>query len=163
MTEIYSNPLNSIHIPSVSPCQMKSHEAKPYQSKSYRDILPAHEQRQQTPTTFTYKISTGFRRQHCNPPLWFDLHFHDFVVTLVLKAICRPGDLYGIDMVDMENRLQAWSKQLPDVVNQHPDCPHGTTEELCSYFAQIPLESHVCLLSVSVSESTHRTTTLTLE
>ncbi|NJK38211.1 MAG: hypothetical protein HC835_15755 [Oscillatoriales cyanobacterium RM2_1_1] len=104
----------------------------------------------------------SFSRQHCNPPIWFDLHVHTFEVTLELKALCQPGDLYGLDMVEMENCLALWIDQLPEVINQHSACPHGTTEELCLYFAQISLEPHVQLLKVSVSETPNRITTLNL-
>ena len=48
-------------------------------------------------------------------------------------------------MVEMEQRLQEWGERLPIIVNDCSLCPGGTTEELCCYFASIPLESHVKL------------------
>ncbi|MGL5082228.1 MAG: 6-carboxytetrahydropterin synthase [Microcoleaceae cyanobacterium] len=127
-----------------------------------QNVIPPHQQHQQGAITFTYCIKGSFRRQHCNPPIWFDLHVHTFEVTLELQAICQPGDLYGLDMVEMENRLAFWIEQLPAVINQHPACPHGTTEEICLYFAQIPVDSHGQLLKVSVSETPNRITILKL-
>lgn len=102
------------------------------------------------------------RRQHCNPPIWTDYHFHSFEISLELSATCQPGDLYGLDIVEMESKLHLWGEQLPEKINEHPACPHGTTEEMCLYFAEIPLEPHVKLLGVSVSETPNRATTLRL-
>lgn len=112
------------------------------------------------PILFHYEISTTVRRQHFNPPIWTDAHYHDFRVTLHLQALLEPAAMYGIDMVEAEQRLHGWAEQLPEVVNNHPDCGGGTTEELCLYFAQMPLEAHMELLRVDVSEVPERVTSL---
>ena len=109
---------------------------------------------------YEYRISAHFRRRHCNPPLWYDAHAHDFTVTLTLAASRPPTGLYGLDMIALERDLTAWTTALPEVLNECDRCPHGTTEELCHYFAELPLEAHVRLLSVSVAESPERITIL---
>lgn len=128
------------------------HNTLPIEPDSYREAL-----------TFNYTIKVKFHRQHCNPPLWTDLHFHTFEVTLELEAVCQPRDLYGLDMVEVENQLYLWAEQLPEIVNEHPLCPHGTTEEMCLYFTKIPVDSHIKILSASVSETPNRVTTLKLQ
>lgn len=129
---------------------------------AYRNILSASPSPQSQPITFLYTIKTTLHRQHFNPPIWHDPHFHHFEITLELQATCYPGDLYGLDMVEVENQLQNWAEMLPHIINEHPLCPHGTTEEMCIYFAQIPLDSHIHILQVSVSETPNRVTTLPL-
>ncbi|GEM_PF-1311263 len=112
------------------------------------------------PILFHYQISIKVRRQHYNPPIWTDAHYHDFRVTLHLQAVLETTAMYGIDMVEAEQRLRDWAAQLPEVVNNHPTCGGGTTEELCLYFAQIPLDSHIDLLRVDVAEVPERITSL---
>ncbi|AGY56563.1 hypothetical protein [Gloeobacter kilaueensis] len=111
---------------------------------------------------YEYRIAAGFRRRHANPPLWHDRHEHEFTVTLELAAFRPPTGLYGLDMVALEEQLKRWTAAIPPVLNDCPLCPHGTTEELCHYFASLPLESHVQLLAVSVAESPERVTILRL-
>lgn len=65
-------------------------------------------------------------------------------------------------MVEVEKRLQAWAGRLPALVNECVECPLGTTEQLCLYFAQMPLEAHIKIISVSVSETSNRVTQLCL-
>lgn len=139
------------------PPSLKSAQNIPYQG-----IIPPENQVRSQAATFNYTIKATLRRQHCNPPIWTDFHLHTFEIILELAATCQPGDLYGLDMVEMENQLYLWAEQLPEKINQHPLCPHGTTEEMCLYFARIPVEPHVKLLSVSVSETPNRVTTLRL-
>lgn len=139
------------------PTHLKDPEKIPYQG-----IIPLEKQVHHQPITFNYTIKATFFRQHCNPPIWTDFHYHTFEIILELAAICQPGDLYGLDMVEMENKLNLWAEKLPEKINEHPLCPHGTTEEMCFYFAQIPVEPHVKLLSVSISETPSRVTTLQL-
>lgn len=110
------------------------------------------------PILFHYQISATIRRQHFNPPIWTDAHYHDFRVTLHLQAMLEPAAMYGIDMVEVEQRLRGWAEQLPEVVNNHPTCGGGTTEELCLYFAQMPLDVHIALLRVDVAEVPERVT-----
>jgi hypothetical protein len=139
------------------PASLKHSQTIPYQG-----IISLENQVHHQPVTFNYTIKATLRRQHCNPPIWTNFHYHTFEIILELAAICQPGDLYGLDMVEMENKLYIWAEQLPEKINEHPLCPHGTTEEMCLYFAQIPVEPHVKLLSVSVSETSNRVTTLKL-
>lgn len=115
------------------------------------------------PILFHYEISTIIRRQHFNPPIWTDAHYHDFRVTLHLQAMLESAAMYGIDMVEVEQRLRGWAEQLPEVVNNHPTCEGGTTEELCLYFAQMPLDAHMDLLRVDVSEVSERVTSLIVD
>lgn len=128
----------------------------------YRNVISLNDQVYQEPLIFTYQIRTILHRQHFNPPIWTDAHFHDFEITLELEAVRYPEDLYGLDMVEMENQLQRWAKQLPEIINDHPLCPHGTTEEMCVYFSRIPVDPHIKILQVSVSETPNRVTTLRL-
>ena len=111
---------------------------------------------------FDYQIRATLRRKHHNPPIWMENHWHDFQITLHLRAQRNPSDMYGLDMVDMEQRLQEWGERLPIMVNDFPLCPGGTTEELCSYFASIPLDSDVTLIGVSVAENSERLTYLSI-
>lgn len=128
----------------------------------YRNIISKDDQVYQEALIFTYQIKTTLHRQHFNPPIWTDAHFHDFEITLELEAVRYPEDLYGLDMVEMENLLQLWAKQLPPIINNHPLCPHGTTEEMCLYFSRIPVDHPIKIIQVSVSETPNRVTTLRL-
>lgn len=129
---------------------------------AYRNILPASTAEGSQPVTFLYMIKTSLNRQHYNPPIWHEPHFHLFEITLELEAVCYPEDLYGLDMVEVENQLKNWAELLPEIINEHPICSHGTTEQMCVYFAQIPLDPHIKLRQVSVSETPNRVTTLPL-
>ena len=111
---------------------------------------------------FDYQIRATLRRKHHNPPIWMENHWHDFQITLHLRAQRNPSDMYGLDMVDMEQRLQEWGERLPIIVNDFPLCPGGTTEELCCYFASIPLDSDVTLIGVYVAENSERLTYLSI-
>ena len=113
---------------------------------------------------FEYFISGNFYRQHSNPPLWTDYHYHDFQVTLQLKSVCNQKDLYGVDMIEAQKILDAVCQRLPNKINELPECANGTTEQLCLYFAsQIKFnDPQVCLESVSVSETPERVTKLNL-
>ena len=125
-------------------------------------MLPSELQVIKQSLIFDYQIRAVLRRQHHNPPIWIENHWHDFQVTLHLRAQRNPSDMYGLDMVEMEQRLQEWGGRLPIIVNDCPLCPGGTTEELCCYFASIPLESHVTLIGVSVAENPERLTYLSI-
>ncbi|UFP95264.1 hypothetical protein ISF26_03155 [Gloeobacter morelensis MG652769] len=130
---------------------------------AYLQAVPPEEQVHQGAIRYAYRIGARFRRRHANPPLWHDRHEHDFAVTLDLAAVRPSTGLYGLDMVALEQQLQQWVAALPEVLNDCPLCPHGTTEELCHYFATLALEPHVSLLAVSVAESPERVTILRLE
>jgi hypothetical protein len=112
---------------------------------------------------YEYRIATQFTRKHCNPPLWNNHHEHTFSVALELAANRPETGLFGLDMCEVERSLIAWAAVLPEVLNDCPRCPHGTTEELCHYFASLPLATHIELLRVSVSETQERTTILRLK
>ena len=111
---------------------------------------------------FDYSIQYTLTRSHSNPPVSLNIHPHDFCITLELRAERQPPDIYGLDMIRVERQLQTYANQLPDVVNDHPDIPAGTTEQLCEFFSRIPLESHIQLVSVSVAECPERVTRLKL-
>lgn len=63
-------------------------------------------------------------------------------------------------MIEAEKLLNQWANAIPEVVNELPTCPGGTTEEMCLYFAQIPMADHIQITSVSVSETPERVTIL---
>lgn len=131
----------------------------------YRKVKPANTQFSTSAPViyFEYEISAGFTRLHCNPPLWTDLHPHDFKVTLHLEAPRYATDLYGMDMVEAENLLKLAIADLPPAINDSPDCPDGTTEQLCLYFAKMQFpDPEVRLKSVKVSECPERATILRL-
>lgn len=157
-------PLSIFLFPSITmKSEFRSHYPQEWQEKStipYHNIVEVNEQVYREPLTFNYTIKTTLHRQHFNPPIWWDCHFHNFEISLELQAVRQPEDLYGLDMVEMENQLQVWAKQLPEIINDHPLCPHGTTEEMCLYISQIPIDSHIQILRVSVSETPNRVTTL---
>ncbi len=109
---------------------------------------------------FEYLISAQFYRQHSNPPLWTDYHYHNFQVTLTLTSPCNKADLYGVDMIEAQKILEAVCEQIPSKVNELPECINGTTEQLCLYFAsQVRFKDpQVQIKSVSVSETPERVT-----
>lgn len=115
-----------------------------------------------TTTIYDYRISAAFTREHSNPPLCHQRHSHDFTVTLHLQAVRPVNGLYGLDMIAFETALQHLAAALPSIINDHPDCPHGTTEELCHYFSRLPLDAHIRLLTVAVGETPERVTILAL-
>lgn len=115
-----------------------------------------------SPTIFHYQISAKLRRQHFNPPIWTDSHYHDFRVTLHLRAVRGVSAIYGVDMVEQENLLKFFCDALPDVVNDHPLCSGGTTENLCEYFATMQFDPHIELLQVDIAETRDRITSLQL-
>ena len=107
---------------------------------------------------FEYDICYTLTRLHYNPPIALDAHPHDFLITLHLRAQRISPNIYGLDMVKLEHELKDYAEQLPSTVNDHPRVPTGTTEELCEYFATMPLAPHIQLLSVSVGECPERLT-----
>lgn len=79
-----------------------------------------------------------------------------------MRAVCRSTDLYGLDMVEVQRILVHFAESLPEVINDSPHIPLGTTEQLCLYFLGLKtlLDPHISIVSVSVSEETGRVTTL---
>jgi 6-pyruvoyl tetrahydropterin synthase len=115
---------------------------------------------------FEYEIASSFERFHNNPPLWQDFHSHVFEVRLTFQSRQNPGDLYGLDMIEMQQKLKALISKIPPIVNNLPGCESGTTEALCSFFANIRTliaDSLIRLIKVSVSETSDRVTTLLLQ
>jgi 6-pyruvoyl-tetrahydropterin synthase len=104
---------------------------------------------------FDYQISATFRRKHFNLP-HADHHYHDFRVTLHLQAERHKGEMYGLDMCEVERLLQATCDRIPDVVNDL--ISSGTTEEMCLWFGFISLPSNVKLIQVDVAETPERVT-----
>ena len=92
-----------------------------------------------------------------------DIHAHDFRIMLQLRAERRPSELYGLDMVNVEQQLKHYADQFPPLINDHPQTPKGTTEEMCEYFSHMPLGPHIQLLAVSVSECPERVTRLIVQ
>jgi 6-pyruvoyl-tetrahydropterin synthase len=129
---------------------------------SYLTAISSEAQIHRGQIRYEYRIACHFTRKHCNPPLWNNLHEHTFSVVLELAANRPETGLFGLDMCVIEKSLIHWAEALPEVLNDCSQCPHGTTEELCHYFASLGLEPHIELLSVSVSEAPERTTILRL-
>lgn len=135
------------------PLELQRSEIAPYLVVSRRA-----RGRRESSTLFHYRISYSFRRKHFNPPIWLDAHEHEFEVRLHLQAVRSPSSLYGLDMVEVESLLKFFAEALPEVVNDHPAMPGGTTEEMCEYFAAIELDPHIQVLQVDVSEVSQRVT-----
>ncbi|MBW4515728.1 MAG: hypothetical protein KME11_10930 [Timaviella obliquedivisa GSE-PSE-MK23-08B] len=115
---------------------------------------------------FEYEIASSFERFHSNPPLWQDFHSHIFEVRLTFQSRQNSGDLYGLDMIEMQQKLEALISKIPPTVNHLPGCEAGTTEALCSFFADIRIviaDPLIRLIKVSVSETRDRVTTLLLQ
>jgi hypothetical protein len=115
---------------------------------------------------FEYEIASSFERFHSNPPLWQDFHSHIFEVRLTFQSRQNPGDLYGLDMIEMQQKLEVLISKIPPTVNNLPGCESGTTEALCSFFADIRAlvtDPLIQLIKVSVSETGDRVTTLLLQ
>ena len=148
--------------------QARSHypaNARINQPAPYRQVKPANTQFPKAAPVilFEYEISADFTRLHYNPPLWLDLHPHDFKVTLHLESPCYATDLYGVDMVEAENLLKLAIADLPPGINDSPDCPDGTTEQLCLYFAKIQFpDPEIRIKAVKVYECPERATILRL-
>jgi hypothetical protein len=69
-------------------------------------------------------------------------------------------------MIEMQQKLEALISKIPPIVNNLPGCESGTTEALCSFFANIRTliaDSLIRLIKVSVSETSDRVTTLLLQ
>jgi hypothetical protein len=141
------------------PSQLQHNESPPYRQLDGQ-LLEQLSQRQEC--WFYYQISYTFRRQHSNPPIWTDAHWHEFEVKLHLRALRDRSSMYGIDMIEVESLLKDWSEQLPQLVNDHPLVKGGTTEDLCQYFAQIKLDPHIEVVAVEVGETPNRVTGLYL-
>jgi 6-pyruvoyl-tetrahydropterin synthase len=141
---------------------MDQSQARSHYPEALREVPAAYRQvgGQRQPVIFNYAISHTFTRHHANPPIWHDAHPHEFRVTLHLQAMRGTASMYGIDMIEVENLLKYFCQELPAIINQHPACSGGTTEEMCSFFARIPLDSHITLLRVDVAENSDRVTSL---
>ena len=63
-------------------------------------------------------------------------------------------------MVETENNLIQWLKTLPQLVNDWPDCPLGTTEEMAVFVANNfeVLDPLAVIQQVEISETPNRTT-----
>lgn len=112
---------------------------------------------------FEYQIGAKFKRKHSNPPIWTDVHEHEFEVVFYLRALKLPTDLYGIDMVEVEQLVQCAIADIPELINDLSHCSNGTTEQLCQYFAELNLfDPQIEVIAVSVSECPERITLLRL-
>jgi 6-pyruvoyl-tetrahydropterin synthase len=130
--------------------------------QAYLTALSPHEQVNHGQILYEYQISTRIKRRHFNPPLWVDIHPHEYAITLHLSAARTESGLFGLDMIEVENALREWAELLPEIVNDCSLCPHGTTEEMCHYFTRLPLAEHITLTAVSIAESPERVTLLRL-
>ncbi len=110
-------------------------------------------------------MSVDFTREHCNPPIWTDYHSHDFRLVVELSSLCFEGDLYGVDMIEVEELIKQIISKIPTKINELKECPNGTTEQLCKYFANKIKFSDRCIKikSISVSETPNRVTKLCLK
>jgi hypothetical protein len=65
-------------------------------------------------------------------------------------------------MFEAEKALSIFCSHIPEKINEMPECPNGTTEQLCHYFLSTIkfVDERVKLLSVSVCENNNRETTL---
>ncbi len=134
----------------------------------YRNALKTHAiessnaQTFKHPLVFDYRIGCQLLRRHYNPPVWLDSHPHRFSIEVTLRAVCHPCDLYGVDMVEAQRLLTHFAESLPEVINDSPYVPLGTTEQLCLYFFGLKtlLDRHIKIVEVSVSEETGRITSL---
>ncbi|MBT9313210.1 hypothetical protein [Leptothoe kymatousa] len=63
-------------------------------------------------------------------------------------------------MVETENNLIQWLRTLPKLVNDWPDCPLGTTEEMAVFVANRfeVLDPLAVIQQVEISETPNRTT-----
>jgi 6-pyruvoyl-tetrahydropterin synthase len=148
----------------------RSHYPSSYSSDSpvYRNALKTYASESSSPQTFKHPLAFDYRiayqltRLHYNPPIWLDSHPHRFSVELTLRAVCRSNDLYGLDMVEVQRILTHFAESLPEVINDSPHIPLGTTEQLCLYFFGLKalLDPHITIVSVSVSEECGRVTSL---
>lgn len=116
------------------------------------------------PQYFAYVVSVDFTRKHCNPPIWTDYHSHDFRLVVELSSPCKKGDLYGVDMIEAEETIRQITGEIPLKINDLEECPNGTTEQLCKYFAnKIQFsDRRIKIISISVSETPNRITKLCL-
>lgn len=126
----------------------------------YLSVIAPDAQANRRELTFEYKIRYQLRRQHFNPPLFQQSHVHVFGIEITFQAVCGAADLYGIDIIEHENKLQNWAERLPSIINEFPLLPIGTTEDMCWYFSQIPTEERVKVLAVAIDETPERTTIL---
>jgi hypothetical protein len=83
-----------------------------------------------------------------------------FGIEITFQAVCGAADIYGIDIIEYENKVQNWAEALPPVINEYPSLPIGATEDMCWYFSQIPTEDRVKVLAVAIDETPERTTIL---
>lgn len=128
----------------------------------YRQIVSADSQVHRSSVTFQYRISYRLRRQHYNPPIWTQVHYHTFDISILLESVRSANDMYGVDIVEWESRLQQWAESIPATVNDLPGYELGTTEDMCIYISKIPLDDHIKIIQVSVSETPQRVTILNL-
>lgn len=142
--------------------QARSHypeNFRTYKTPPYRKIIFADPQVDRSAVTFYYDISYTVTKFHCNPPIWEDIHPHDFKITLSIKSIRYPEDMYGIDTVEVEKVLKFECELLPNVINEV--IPSGTTEDICLYFSSLKLpDKNSKIIRISVSETPERTTIL---
>lgn len=85
---------------------------------------------------FGYRIQAQIARLHSNPPIFNDIHPHQFTVVLQLEADRKDGELYGLNMCDIEAELNQVLSSLPQYINDHPLIPNGTTEQFCEWLSK---------------------------
>lgn len=99
-------------------------------------------------------------RLHANPPIWNELHPHNFSVTIELVSITQPDDMYGVDMVEAENALKEIVNNFPQPINEL--IPSGTTEAIAQYILDqfTLLDPVIKVIWVGVGETPSRLTIL---
>ena len=119
----------------------------------------------QTATAFSYEIKGCFRRFYSSTGLKIDEEWNEFEVTLVIGAVRGVGDRVGLNTVKAEKALHMLINEIPQAIGDMPECPNGTIEELCEFFAglsQVFDSRSTRLLAVKLAESGTRSVVLNL-
>ncbi len=151
------------NIPEVRVERARSHypvDSRYARTPPYRKVILTNPQTDQRQIVFRYRVTTVARFEHHNPPIWATPHPHDFTFTICCESPKSTADIYGCDMVETENNLIQWLKTLPKLVNDWPDCPLGTTEEMAVFVANRfeVLDPLAVIQQVEISETPNRTT-----
>ena len=119
----------------------------------------------QAAIAFSYEIKGCFGRFYSSTGLKIDEQWNEFEVTLVIGAVRGVGDRVGLNTDRAEKALHLLIAEIPQVIGEMPECPNGTIEELCEFFAglsQVFDSRSTRLLAVKVAESGTRSVVLNL-
>jgi hypothetical protein len=137
------------------PANLRDSKESPYLS-----AIAPDSQNPKRALKFESKICHTFKRRHFNPPIWIDVHWHNFRVEIHLSAFCPASSLYAIDLVEAEKKVIAHTQLLPEIINDLQGYEYGATEDLCRYFSTLKWDKHITVLSVTVWETENRCTVL---